>query len=430
MFSSNIKITKDNRMKEIKNLIQTILNHKAFQNFVIIGIIAVFQLINNVILGRSLEKDQFGQYSFVFNNITGVLSIILLFGRNSSVLRYFSSKNFLDYRWKRYLLKESLVIIPWLFAAMFGIKIIYNLDWFWFWMGVISSYLMCCTNVISSLLRSKGYFTTTTLLERAHPVVLTLILGILFFIFHSINIPSASIAKLISYSVQVPIILIIVFSWRQGTLDIDKKVFMNNLAFWELNLSVIVLTSIDSFFIAKILSFEELALFAIVLAILQIYEFARIALFQVYSQKFSQDNNIDIIKFNKILFLITILIFTFYLISTDFILNILFKEKYSITLNQLVLFCLYSSISFLYVLPSCYVIGQSSKKDLQFMFGVNILSIVIKIVLILLLSEYGLSGFLIAGIISQSARTLFGYYMIIKNKKMKWLTLFQFRNSK
>jgi len=416
-------------MYHIKNIIKTIINHKAFQNFIIVGVIAVFQLINNVILGRGIDKDQFGQYSFVFNNIVGVLSILLLFGRNSSIIRYFSSKDFLDYRWKKYLLKDSMMIIVPLLVAMIGIKIFYKLDWFWFWMGTISSYSMCLTYTVAAFLRAKGYFTTTTLLERAHPVVLTLILSILFFKFNNINITSASIAKIISYSIQIPIILYMLIKWREGTQQIGKDIFKNNMAFWELNVSVIVLTSIDAFFIAKILSFEELALFAIAGSVFQIFDFARTALFQVYSQKFSSDDNIDVIKFNMVLIVVTILLLVFYMLSTNFILNILFHGKYTLTLTQLILFCLYSAVAFLYTLPACYVIGQSSAGDLRFMLGVNLSSIVIKIGLILLLSGYGLSGFIIAGITGQFVRTAFGYYMVVKNKKMKWTMFFKL-NSK
>jgi len=412
-------------MKKIKQNIYLIISHKAFQNFTIIGIIAIFQLINNVILGRHLEKEQFGQYSFVFLNISGVLPIILLFGHNSSLLRYFSSKDFLKYQWKKYLLKSSSKIIPLLIPLMLGIKIFYNLDWFWFWMGVISSFIMYFTNLISSLLRSKGYFLITTLLERAHSIIFSLLLSILVFYFNFFNIKTISISKLISYSVAIPIILLMLFIWKEGTLKIDKKIFKNNIAFWELNLSVIVLSSIDSFFIAKILSFQELALFSITLTVLQLYEFARISLFHIYSQKFSQDNSINIIKFNRILIIITISLFTFYMASTSFILNLLFHEKYTLTLSQLILFCLYSSINFLYLLPSCYVIGQSSNRDLRFMLGINLSSIGIKIGLIMLLSGNGLSGFLLAGIIAQLLRTSFGYHMIIKNKKIKWNMLFK-----
>ncbi len=414
-------------MIQIKDSLKTIIKHKAAQNFIIIGIIAVFQLFNNVILGRQLEKEQFGQYSFVFNNIVGLLSIILLFGRNSSILRYFSSRDFMDYKWKKFIYRDSTLLIIPLFVAMFGIKMVYKLDWFWFWMGISSSYLMCCTNIVSALLRSKGFFTTTLLLERAHPIILAFILLALNIFFGSVNITSAAVAKIISYSIQIPIIFYMLIRWREGQAKIEKIIFKDSLALWELNLSVVVLSSIDAFFIAKILSFEELALFSIVYAIMQIYEFARIAIFQVYSQKFSQTHDNDIVLFNRILVVIVVIVSFFYLVSTNFLLELLFNGKYSINILQLILFCIYNAISLLYVLPSCYIIGQSSSKDLRFMLGVNLTSIAVKLGLILLLARFGfgLSGFLIAGIVSQSVRTLFGYYMVAQNKKIKWTVFFK-----
>lgn len=412
-------------MSQIKKLFFKIIKLKVMQNFFIVSIIAVFQLLNNIILGRQLEKSEFGQYSFVFNSLVGLLSILLMFGRNSSLLRYFSSKDFMDYRWKKYIYKDSTLIIFPLVVLMIGIKIVYKLDWFWFWMGMISTYFMCCTNIVSALLRSKQFFVSTLLLERAHPVVLTIILIVLNLIYGPVNKTTASVAKIVSFSVMIPIVFYMLFKWREGKIEIKKNVFKDSLAFWELNISVVVLTSIDAFFIVKILSFEDLALYAVVGSLLQIYEFSRISIFHVFSQKFSKENAINIVSFNKVLLFIIIIIGLFYFFSANFLLDILFNGKYQLSLNLLMLFCIYNSITFLYVLPSCFIIGQSSSKDLRLMLVVNLASIAIKVILIFLLSSFGLSGFLIASIISQLVRTVFGYYMVVKSKNLKWVDLFR-----
>jgi len=41
-------------------MVKRILKHKSFQNFMIMGLIAVVQAGNNIILGRLLTKEQFG----------------------------------------------------------------------------------------------------------------------------------------------------------------------------------------------------------------------------------------------------------------------------------------------------------------------------------------------------------------------------------
>jgi len=408
-----------NRIINHKKFFLKIISNKAAQNFIIVGFIAVFQLTNNIILGRDLKKEEYGFYSFVFNNIAILLSILLLFGRSTSILRFFSTRDFQHYHWKKYLLKYyKLISIP-LIIIMLCIKLFYNFNWYWFGMGVLSSYILCCTKMFADLLRSKEYFITTLLFERIHPVILTVILLILHFGFNSVNIKSASVAKLISFSVQIPIIIYIFINWKQGKKIIDKTIFKDSWSFWELNLSVIVLGSIDAFFIAKILNFQELALYSIMLSLLQIYEFARISIFQVYSQKFSKTNSINVKSFTQLIILIIIIITLFYLLSANFLLDILFKGKYTVTLLQLVLFCLYSSIMLIYVIPSCYLIGQSSSRDLRFMLGINISSIVIKIFFIMLLSQLGITGFLIAGITTHLFRTSAGYYMVFKNKRIK-----------
>ena len=414
----------------LKCLLEKFLKHKSTQNFTIIAAIAVVQLFNNVILGRSLSKDEFGLFSFVFFNVVNFLSVLLLFGQNSSILRYFSSKNIQHYKWKQYLLSFfALIIVPVVLSA-FAIKHIYKLEWTWFLMAVLASFMMCCTNMTSTFYRSQGYFNTAIILERGHPVFFIILLAVSLVLYNTVTIGFAAVAKLISFSVQLVVIVYMFSHWKEGGERIEKSVFSEGITLWELSLSVIVLTSIDAFFIAKILDYRELALYSVMIAVMQIYEFSRISLFQVYSQKFSRSKNINIPEFVSLLAVVAVMVTLFYLFSTKFIVRILFGGKYDASFALVVLFCCYGVMNLMYVLPSCYLVGQSSKKEMHYMLGVNILSIVIKVVLIFALKSYALSGFLVAGIVSQFFRTGAGYVMVFKNKKIDYQALARYARPK
>ncbi|MDY6933322.1 MAG: oligosaccharide flippase family protein [Spirochaetota bacterium] len=377
--------------------------------------VAVIQLCNNVYLGRELTKEEFGLYSFVFLNVAHLLAIFLIFGQGASVVRYFSSKTIEDYQWKKYLFKFLLLIIFPLIITSFTVKIIYHLDWFWFYMIAGGSFLLCNTNLTGAFFRARGWFNQAIIIERANPIVFFILL-LFFFLFGKMNLDIASYLKLFSFLSVMPFIFYILANWNEGQIQVETKIYSDGISLWELSLTVIVLYHIDAFFIAKLLGYKELALFSVMIAIMRIYEFASVSLFSVYSQKFSKNRDINIKLFFKFLLIIVLFIGIFYLLFTNIILEILFKGKYYASFILIVLFTIYGSINLLYVLPSCYLVGHSDKKEMRQMLLGNIISIVIRIIIIYVLYDYGLFGFLLAGIISMGTRTGVGYYIIFNNR--------------
>ena len=401
-------------MIRLKELVIRLLKSKIIQSFAIVGIIAVIQLVNNVILGRKLSKDDFGLYSFVFMNITQVLSVLLLFGQQSTIIRYFSSKNIEEYKWKKYLLKTLLYIIIPFFIASFVLKEFYNLNWFWFWMVILGSFFVAIRILITAFFRTVEKFNLAIFLQRSSPVIFIILLLTYYLISDKMDMSTVAILKLASFFVSVVFLIYLLTNWRSGKKEVDSEIYTGGIAFWELSITVVALTYIDSFFIVKMLDYSELALFSVVSAIMRIYEFANVSLMNIYPQRFSKSRDVDISGMIKLLLVIILGLGIFYLISADFILQILFDGKYSASFMLIVLFCIYGSVNILYVFPSSYLIGHSSKKELRQMLYVNLFSLVMKIVLIFSLIDFGLNGFLISGIISMSIRTTGGYYLALK----------------
>jgi O-antigen/teichoic acid export membrane protein len=237
-----------------------------------------------------------------------------------------------------------------------------------------------------------------------------------YFILKDFSLTTVCILKLLSLFIVVPLLGYILIKWKDGEREIDNNTLKAGLALWELSLSVIVLTNIDAFFIVKILNYKELALYSIIGSIMIVYDFAREAIYSVYSQKYAETKNMDSMKLIKTVIMISIVLSLFYLASTNFILQILFKGKYSSSLLLLILFCIYNSLNLVYVIPSCYFAGQGIKLELRKMMAINMASIAVKLIFIFMFSRFGLSGFLFASIISQGLRVGGSYYISFKNK--------------
>jgi len=223
-----------------------------------------------------------------------------------------------------------------------------------------------------------------------------------------------NILKTISLLGIIPLFVFICIKWNEGELIIKNENLMQGLALWELSLSVIVLSNINAFFIVKILDYKELALYSIIGMVMIVYDFAIEALFSVYSQKYAEVKKPDSIQLIKVVILITSGLSIFYLVSTQFILQILFAGKYNTSIILIGLFCINNSLNLLYVIPSCFFVGQGRKIELRKMMIINIISIIVRLSLIFIFAEYGLSGFLIASIISQGIRVAGGYYISYK----------------
>ena len=304
--------------------VKRVIQSKPFKNFVILSSISMIQIITNVILGRGLSKDDYGRFSFVFMNQVNFLSVLFCFGQGGAILRFFSSRGLEEYKWKNYLFKIiAAAIIP-ILVISYAIIIYYGLEIRWYFIMTSSLFLLVCTNYVSNLFSSTGKVNVSTFLERIHSILFFSAIIIYFIIFRRVDLSHVSVLKLISFFSIIPILLYILIKWKSGPTAVGKDVVRDGLSLWEMYVTVLVLQSLDAFFIAKILSFNELALFNIVSMLLMGYDFVRISLFNVYSQKFSKTKDINI----KALFLIIVgLIFMItlcYLIGANFILELFF----------------------------------------------------------------------------------------------------------
>jgi O-antigen/teichoic acid export membrane protein len=408
-------LQKDN----LRSFFIKIIKDKSFQNFIIIGFISVIQLLNNVILGRDLSKEDFGVFTFVFINIIRLLSVLFLFGQNSSILRYFSKKNIEEYNWKNYLSKFNVVVlIPIILVSYILVKF-YNLEFFWFSIISVGLIFKVLTTIIAPMFRSRGNFNIAVTLENADPIPFLILQILAIIIFHKSNLWMNAIMKIISFLALIPFVIYIFTKWKSGNKKIGNDIVKDGLGLWEVNITVIVLTSVDAFFIAKILNYEDLALFNIMSSIMLIFEFSRLSIFNIYSQKFSKNIDVNIRKLFNFLILIIVIITIFYFTSTKTIIYILFKGKYEISFILILLFCIYGAINILYLIPACYLIGKSTRKQMKKMSLINLSSLIIKVSLIYALSRFGLNGFLIAGITSQLFRTCGAYYQFVYLTKVK-----------
>ncbi len=399
----------------MKYKVRHLIAHKAFQNFIILGAIAVIQLGNNMVLGKYLSKDDFGRYTFIFFNIIDVLAFVCVLGQSSSILRFFSADPINNYKWKKTFLVYSMLVLAALPIPAFLIVKLYGIQISFVGIIVAAAFLHCITTLVGAALRSKGSFNMSLLIERAAPVILGFILVVLV-LTSKITLSSAVTAKFSSYLFIIPVLVYLLVRWGEGSKKINRHFFLNGLAMWELGIIVMMLTRVDGFLIVKLLTYSDMALFGIMTALMQIFGFAYVAIFNVYSQKLSQNPEMSLSGLIRKVLIAALMLSSFYLIFSDIILDILFAGKYHSGIALTSLFCLYHSVILIYAVPACYIVAKSSSTQQRWMQLVNAVSIVIRIGGIFMLARFGLKGFVVAGIASMAFRTA-GSYMLIFGRR-------------
>ncbi|MHA1381645.1 MAG: lipopolysaccharide biosynthesis protein [Candidatus Helarchaeota archaeon] len=388
--------------------------NKVSITFFIIGIIALIQAFNSIILGRILSEEDFGLYSFLFTTIVPLLSMIIVLGQPISIIRYFSKHNFVEYQWKKYLKYISIGFTVLIVSSVVIIGIIYELDLNKYIYLLLSITSFSLLKIIANFYRTRKKFYKAVLLERIAPPVFLFFLIILLII-SLFKISYILILKTISYLLPFLIIFFFFIKNKSGKKKINKNIYSDGLLLWGIGMTMVAVSKIDGFFIVKYIDYKAIAVYSIIFLFTQIYVFASEAIWSIYSQKFSSGYRPNLINFIAKIAIVALLISLLYLVVGKHILHLLFNGKYDHGAYLILPFCIIGCLRLLYLYPSCYLIGKSSSSTLKSFLKLNILGTILKVIfLIFFIKMLGLLGAVISGIIIWIYRNVIGYILVIR----------------
>lgn len=402
-------------IEKMNSLFKNIYRNKASSTFIVIGCIACIQALNTIILGRILSKESFGLYSFLFSAIIPLVTSVVILGQNTSVVRYFSKHNFLDFDWKRYVRNISTTFFVLISSIVLIICVFYKLSIIYYLYLCIAIFSSAMLTFIAGFFRSKKKFITAIFLERASPLIFIFLIG-LSFILNLERFQYFVTLKTISYLGPFLIVsFLFLKKGKNGSKIIEKKIYSDGLLLWGIALTLLAINRVDSFFIVKIIDYKAVAVYSILLAFVQIYDFATQAIWSVYSQKFSSHYKPSPASFLAKIGIVAALISLFYLIAGKPLLHLLFNGKYDNGIYLLLPLSIIGCLKLIYVYPSCYFIGMSNSKTLKHFFNFNVLGVILKVLLLILFLRYfGLLGAVFSGILIWTYRNIVGYYLIIR----------------
>jgi len=404
-----------------KKILKYLHQNKVSLNFVVIGAIACIQALNTIILGRILSEENFGLFSFLFSSIVPLVSLAVILGQNTSVVRYFSKHNFTDFKWKRYFTNISSAFLVLISIIVLVICIFYRLSTIYYIYLCLAIFSSAILTFVAGFFRSRKRFLTAVFLERISPPIFLILIG-LSFILNLHGLKYIVTLKTVSYLAPFSIVIFLfLIKKKNGHKNVEKHIYSDGILLWGLGLTLIAINRFDGFFIVKFIDYKAIAVYSILLAFVQIYDFAAQAIWSVYFQKFSSQYKPNLLRFVPKIGIIAALISLFYLIIGKSLLHLLFNGKYDHGIYLLLPFCIIGCLKLLYIYPSCYLVGKSSSKMLKSFLNVNILGAVLKIVLLVLgIKYFGLLGAALSGIIVWIYRNVVGFYLITKDNERGW----------
>ncbi|MBN1998407.1 oligosaccharide flippase family protein, partial [candidate division KSB1 bacterium] len=241
------------------------------------GVSAVFALImvlaalSSILLARILTPNDFGEFVHMRYLIL-LIPPLCIWGQGIAIARFFSKNEVGQYKWGRAFF--NIMIVSTLLSLL-GVVIshlIYDMQIYKSAGLFIASIFYCITLLFSHLQRSQGRYKQAIMMFSGFRGVFFIFL-IFIYLFGTLTKYSAI------YSYVGVIILVGLVSWwytlktiPQGVQNVPNEMHTSGILFMGIDMSVIIMASLDGLFIKSLLGNELLALYAAALGPGQVFK--------------------------------------------------------------------------------------------------------------------------------------------------------------
>ncbi|MFQ5823190.1 MAG: oligosaccharide flippase family protein [bacterium] len=372
--------------------------------------------IKNILLARELSKDELGLFSLLMA-VVGFVYPLTLLGQQNAIVRFMANKEFSKYNWPKQFWRVLILSLVLTCGAVAIFTPIYNLGILAIIFLLFTTFSSGGTDLLAAIFRAQRKYElsmfTFRLLSLFLPVVVFLLLITKLFTFKNILIFFA-VFYLLS-----PIIMIGVTRKKLlvGTEEIPKLVWKDGLFFWGSDLSLLIIFSVDRFFIPKLLSYEALGEYFAIYSIMRLFDLVLKSLEFVMMPHVKKSPKIRLGWLLGWSLSIGLILSTAYLVFGNLLVSVLFKGKYDSTTFLIPFFCILGVIRLLHVIPYSVIGGLLNQERLRQMFYVNIITVVLCVVLsFILIKSFGLLGAVISSIIIWILKTVAGFGIMFFEK--------------
>lgn len=385
--------------------------------FIIIASAFPFAILRNVILGRELNETDMGLMSLLIT-IIGFVYPVALFGQHNGLVRFLSKgDNTSVYNWKAFNLNIVLLGSIFSFISSLVFLVIYKLTLLALVFLTIAITASLIGDLYKEVPRSIGRFEISLLLQRSERYIFPIVLILLYF-FNSFNLTTIFVSFAFLYILYL--FGIIFYTYKtcpNGTKKFPSDVYKDGLFFWGSDLSLIALVSIDKFFIAKLCSIEDLAVYFSTFTITRLYDIVSQAVEYVLLPYSNKVQKINIKKIFIYVGSIALAVTIFYLLAGAKLQEIVYKGKYNQGIELIPWFCIVGIVRSFYIIPSSIIGGRLGQTALRLFFYFNFSMLGLNIILgILFTYQWKLFGAILATLVVWFLRAIFGFIIMYRYK--------------
>lgn len=372
--------------------------------FIIIISIAFLQILGTLILARNLPKPEMGLLRLILT-IVEVASIISLMGIDHSFVRFFSSAGILfdKYNWKYFLKKifpfslSLILIITFVFSLVYKFNLLISLS------IIIILIMVTSIFILASFLRAQKKYALAIFFSRLNFIIFFFLLFGLY-IFKTLSFQNALFCYVIAAILANTLIMnYCLKNIPSGTSPIPLSVLKTGLYYFGIGASMLAILQTGPLFIAKILSYRDVAIFTVIASVMRFFEFIQDSSYYVLVPHLNTQANIPARKIFLIIASGAIIVALIYILFGRIAIHLFFGGRYDDGIYLLPFFIGIGVIRTLYVLPASIIGGRCSEKVLRNQFYLSIAVAIFNIYLnYIFIHKWQLKGAALASIISWS----------------------------
>ena len=378
----------------------------------VLASIMLLSSLSTLLLGNKLDPTDFGRFGLMRTLIL-FIPPLAIWGQDIATARFFSQNEVARYRWDsafiRILAVSAVLIVPGLLIA----RRFYDLNGPQLFALFPAAIFYCGGLLFSNLLRSQGrYIPAILILSGFRGLFFFVLLGVV--VLGSLTLSSA----ILSY-IGVVIVVSSFGGWfvrrrvKCGSEPVPREMHTVGLILMGIEISVVIMGSLDALLIPKFLGYEALALYMAALVPGQVFRILNRAAKYVWVPEFGRGGEIRFKSINAGVAAVALLLLLALVLAARPILDLLYSGRYNEGTPLLRLFACVGFIRLFYALNSSLIVGRMSSKALKvhFAFSAGFMA-VYGVMLVLLLSQFGVLGAALALLAVSVLRLASSYWIL------------------
>jgi len=380
----------------------------------VLSVIMAFASLSSLFLGRLLSDADFGEFSLI-RMLVLFLPFLAIWGQGIAAARYFSKHPPSEYDWPGAMSKILAVSAVLTLIGVTGAALIYRLPLLVCVALFVAVIFFCSTLFLANLMRSQRHYVPAVLMENGFRGLFFFVLIVAYF---TIGMNKTSAVGFYLGLVVVMGCFNLWYGLRRipaGNRPVPTEMHKAGIILMGVEVSVDVLSSLDTLIIPKILDYASLGLYAAVLVPAQLFNILARAAKYVWVPEFGKNERTRFRLLTIGVTLSAVLLAILLIGTAEPLLHFFYKGKYDAGAPLLKILAVAGVFRLLYSLSSSLIVGRLGQEALMAHLRYTVFSMVLYFFLLTgLLRNQGVVGAAWALLAITLIRAVLSYWVVMR----------------